>query len=273
MELKKTALNSNLPKEFINQLQSQFKEKIIRFISENENVFLIQEDEFYHGFLNLNFRANKISVKLFTQSVLNNNSIKQLISQIADLVQSKNSKYLTFLHLFDSINILDSIDGIDFMHQYEFNTNLNMFNQILAPKYNISTKINDYEKLIHFHELCYSDDKDYMVSDWRKMLQSFPEAPFPKLTYICSNETEIIGSIMGYIIPKKNKKYLYSICVHPNYRNKSIGEFLLNEFIQAEAAIPCYLTVYESAIPAVNLYKKFGFKKIKTVEVIVRNEV
>ncbi len=117
------------------------------------------------------------------------------------------------------------------------------------------------------------EDKDYMISDWRKMLQSFPKAPLPKLTYFCYNKDTIIGSIIGYIIPKKNKKYLYSICVHPVYRGKSIGEYLLQVILQAEPLIPCYLTVYETAKPALNLYKKFGFKKIKTVEAIVANEV
>jgi len=273
MELKKIVSNSKLPKEFITQLQSKLKERIIRFVSEKENVFLIKENEFYLGFLHLNFHSNKISIKLFLNSGLKNYSQKQLLFNISDLVKNKHSKYLTFLHFFDSINILDTIDGIDYMLQYECNTNFSKFNPVLETGFNISTEISDYDKLINFHEFCYSDDKNYMISEWRKMLQSFPKAPFPKLTYICYKKNKIVGSIIGYIIPKKNKKYLYSICVHPDYRSKSIGEFLLNEFLQAKPMIPCYLTVYESAIPAVNLYKKFSFKKIKTVEAIIVNEV
>jgi len=273
MELKKTALNSKLSGEFTSQLQSQFKEKIITFISENENIYLIQENELYLGFLHLNFHNYKISIKLFLNFVLKNDSIKQLLLNILDLVKNRNSQYLTFLHFFDSKNILDSIKGIDFMHQFECNNNFRKYNPVITADFSILTEINDYEKLIDFHELCYSDDKKYMVSNWRKMLQSFPKAPFPQLTYVCSNNNEIIGSIIGYIIPKKNKKYLYSICVHPNFRGNSIGEFLLNKFLQTEPVIPCYLTVYESAIPAVKLYKKFNFEKIKTVEAIVTNEV
>jgi len=273
MELIENILNSQSSKEFLNQLQSKYKEKVIKFMTENENIFLIKENDLYLGFFHLNFLSNKISIKLFLSSEWKDDLNEQLFINILDSIKDKHYNYLTFLHCFDSTNILNKIDGIDFMHQYECNADFNKLNPILKTTFNISTKISDYEKFIDFHNLCYSDDKDYMISDWRKMLQSFPKAPLPKLTYICYNNNTIIGSIIGYIIPKKNKKYLYSICVHPDYRGKSIGEYLLQLFLQAEPLIPCYLTLYETAKPAINLYKKFGFKKIKTVEAIIANEV
>jgi len=273
MELKKNVLNSKHSKEFINQLQSEYKEKVIKFLTENENVYFIKDNEVFLGFLHLNYLSNKISIKLFLSSDLKEDLKEQLFSNISDLVKNKHYNYLTFLHCFDSINILDTIEGIDFMYQFECNTNFHKFNPLLKTNFNVSTEVSDYDKLINFHKLCYSDDKDYMISDWRKMLESFPKAPLPKLSYICYNKNTIIGSIIGYIIPKKNKKYLYSVCVHPDYRSKSIGEFLLNLFLQSEPLIPCYLTVYETAKPAINLYKKFGFKKIKTVEAIIANLV
>lgn len=273
MELKKNILNSQSSKEFSNQLQSKYKEKIIKFINENENVFLIKENEFHLGFLHIKSHKNKISIKLFLTSDWKNDLKEQLFNNISDLIKNKDNNYLKFLHCFDSINILNKINGIDFMHQYECNANFNKCNPILSSNFKISTEISDYDKLIDFHNLCYSDDKDYMASNWRKMLQTFPKAPFPKLTYFCYNNDTIIGSIIGYIIPNKNKKYLYSICVHPDYRGRSIGEHLLQLFLLADPLIPCYLTVYETAKPAINLYKKFGFKKIKTVEAIIANEV
>ncbi len=275
MELKKNILNSKYSNEFINQLRSKYKDKIIGFLTEKENVFFIIEKEFYLGFLQLNFLSNKISIKLFLSFDLKEDLRKQLLFSISDLVKNKNYNYnyLIFLHCFDSINILDTIDGIDFMHQFECNNYFNKSNQLKKTNFNVSTELCDSDKLINFHKLCYSDDKDYMTSDWEKMLKSFPKASFPKLTFFCYNKDNIIGSIIGYIIPKKNKKYIYSICVHPNYRGKSIGGFLLNLFLQADPIIPCYLTVYETAKPAINLYKKFGFKKIKTVEAVFSNEV
>ena len=272
MKLKENILNSKSTKEFLKQLQSKYKDKIIKFVTENKNVYLIKENEFYLGFLQLSFHQNKISIKLFLTSDWKNNFKEQLLTNISDLIKNKHYNYLTFLHCFDSINILNTIDGIDFMYQYECNADINKLNPILKTNFNILTKICDYDKLIDFHKLCYSDDKDYMISDWKKMLLSFPKAPLPKITYICYNNDTIIGSIIGYIIPKKNKKYLYSICVHPDYRGNSIGEYLLDFFLQSEPLIPCYLTVYETAKPAINLYKKFGFKKINTVEAIIANE-
>lgn len=272
MKIKKHITNSQDSKEFLKQLQSSTEEKVATFITENEDIFLIKENSLYLGFFHLNFLKNKISIKLYLNSNWKDDFIEQLINNILELIKNKNQNYLTFLPCFDSKNFLNKLNGIDFMHQYECNLNFNKHNPILNSSFKISTEISDYDKLIDFHYICYSDDKNYMISNWRKMLQSFPKAPLPKLTYICYNKNIIIGSCIGYLIPRKNKKYLYSICVHPDYRGKSIGENLLQLFLTAEPLVPCYLTVYETAKPAVNLYKKFGFKKIKTVESILNNK-
>ena len=60
MKLKENILNSQSSKEFLKQLQSKYKDKVIKFVTESENVFLIKENEFYLGFLHLNFHQNKI---------------------------------------------------------------------------------------------------------------------------------------------------------------------------------------------------------------------
>lgn len=273
MKLKKYLNNSPDSKEFIKQLQSEVKEKMVRFITENDEIYLIKDNNLYLGFIHLKFFNNKISIKLHLSSNWKDDFNEQLFNNISELIKNNNQNYITFLHCFDSKNILNRFKGIDYMHQYECSVNFNKLNPGLNSNFKITKEINDYDELISFHYLCYSDDKDYMSSNWGKMLQSFPKAPIPKLTYICHNKDNIIGSCIGYFIPKKNKKYLYSICVHPDYRGKSIGEYLLQLFLTTEPLTPCYLTVYESAKPAVNLYEKFGFKRIKTVEAIITNDV
>lgn len=273
MDLIKYCNNTDCSKEFVKKLQSKFKEKIIKFLTDNEDIFLIKENDLYLGFLHFNSFNCKISIKLFLNSIWKENLEVQLFRKISDLLKNKYYNYLLFSHCFDSENILSRIKSLDSMHQYECDENFNRLNFVISKNLTILTEITDYDKLIDFHYLCYSDDNDYMYSEWKKMLQTFPKAQIPKITYFCYNKDTIIGSIIGYIIPKKNKKYLYSICVHPDYRGKSIGGYLLQVFLQAEPLIPCYLTVYDTAKPAINLYKKFGFKMIKTVEAIVANEV
>ncbi|MEA2097353.1 MAG: GNAT family N-acetyltransferase [Candidatus Cloacimonadota bacterium] len=272
MELKKNITNSPESKEFIKQLQTNAKEKIVSFITKNNNIFIIKEKEIYIGFIHLNPTIYKISVKLYLSSNWKDGFFKQLVSNISKLIKNKNITYVSFLHCFDSKNILTKFKGIDFMHQYECNINYNELNPIINSDYTISSEINNFKKLIDFHKLCYFDDKEYMKSNWKKMLQSFPQVPFPTITYLCYNEDIIIGSCIGYYIPKKQKKYLYSICVHPNYRGESIGKYLLQLFLSAKPLVNCYLTVYDSANQAVKLYKKIGFKKIKTVESIMNKD-
>lgn len=263
--------HSNVSKDFIKQLQTNAKEKIVSFITKNKDIFIIEENGLYIGFIHLNPSIYKISVKLYLNSNWIDSFFEQLVSSISKLIVNSNFEYTSFLHCFDSKNILTKFKGIDFMHQYECSINYSELNPIINSDYTISSGINDYSKLIDFHNLCFFNDKDYMRSNWEEMLKSFPQAPFPKLTYLCFYKDIIIGSCIGYLIPKKQKKYLYSICVHPNYRRKSIGKYLLQLFLSAKPLENCYLTVYDSARPALKLYRKFGFKKIKIVGVIMKN--
>jgi len=272
MKLIKYVNNSHVSKEFTKQLHTSVKEKIVSFISKNNDLFLIKVHELYIGFIHLNSNNYKISVKLFLNSSWKDNFFEPLVYNISKLIENKNIKYVSFLHCFDSINILNKFGGIDFMHQYECSANYNKLNPIINSNYTITTEINDYNKLIEFHNFCYSNDKDYMISNWDKMLKLFPQAPFPKFTYLCYHKDIIIGSCIGYLISKKQTKYLYSICVHPDYQRKSIGTYLLKQFLSAKPKVNCYLTAYESASPAIKLYNKFGFKKIKTVGSIMKNE-
>ena len=273
MKLKKHLIDFNNLIEFSDQIQSGVKEKIIRYINENDEIYLITDNNLYLGFIHLEIFNKKISIKLYLSSNWKGDFNEQLFDNISELIKNSNQNYLTFLHCFDSKNILNRLKGIDFMHQYECNKNFHKPNPKLNSNFTISKNISDYKELIDFHYLCYSDDKDYMNSNWENILQSFHKAPIPKIIYICHNKDNIIGSCIGYLIPKKNKKYLYSICVHPDYRRKSIGEYLLQLFLSTEPLISCYLTVYESAKPAVKLYEKFGFIRVQTVEAIISNDV
>ena len=273
MRLRKYFNDSLDSKEFIKQLQSEVKEKIVRFITENDEVYLIINNNIHLGFIQIKTFKNKISIKLYLSSNWEDDFNEQLFNNISELIKDNDQNYITFLHCFDSKNILNKIKGIDYMYQYECNVNFHKLNLALNSNFTISKNISDYKELIDFHYLCYADDKDYMNSNWEKMLNSFPKAPIPKLIYICRSNEKIIGSCIGYLIPKKKKKYLYSICVHPDFRRKSVGEYLLQIFLTTEPLMPCYLTVYKSAKPAVNLYKKYGFKKTKIVESIISNDI
>jgi len=271
MKLKKL-INLNNMIEFVDQIKSKNKGKILRYFNKNDGIYLITDNELYLGFIHLEIIDKKISIKLYFNSNWKDDLSNQLFNNISKLIKNNDQNYLTFSHCFDSKNILNRINGIDFMHKYECNKDFYKPNPELNSNFTILNNIIDYKELIDFHYLCYFDDKDYMNSNWKKMLQSFAKSPIQKLIYICYNEDNIIGSCIGYFIPKKNKKYLFSICVHPDYRGKSIGEYLLQLFLSTEPLISCFLKVYESAKSAVNLYEKFGFIKIQTVEAILRND-
>jgi hypothetical protein len=59
MKLKKHLIDFNNLIEFSNQIQSGVKEKIIRYINENDEIYLIKDKNLYLGFIHLKFFNNK----------------------------------------------------------------------------------------------------------------------------------------------------------------------------------------------------------------------
>ena len=96
-----------------------------------------------------------------------------------------------------------------------------------------------------------------------KILNSFPKAPIIKLIDICYSNERIIGLCIGYLIPKKKRTIFIQSVFILNFRNKPIGEYLLQIFLITEPLMPCSLTVYKSAKATVNFYKKYRLKKQK----------
>jgi len=92
---------------------------------------------------------------------------------------------------------------------------------------------------------------------------------------------EVDGKIVGYVMCRvewgwgfiKNKLlkkgHVISIAVRPGYRRRGIGEKLMVEAMRAlkehYGAEEIYLEVRVSNTPAINLYKKLGFKIIKII--------
>ena len=69
---------------------------------------------------------------------------------------------------------------------------------------------------------------------------------------------EILGYIMVYIIPPEIQ--ILNIAVKKSARNKKIGSLLLKSVLEQPDISWVTLEVRESNIPAINLYKKFGFQ-------------
>ncbi|MFQ6119272.1 MAG: ribosomal protein S18-alanine N-acetyltransferase [Methanosarcinales archaeon] len=78
-------------------------------------------------------------------------------------------------------------------------------------------------------------------------------------------------NIVGYIIVRLQRSFrgkiahLDSIAVHPDWRRKGIGSYLLKmgiEYATCKGAKTMQLKVREHNLPAILLYTKFGFKII-----------
>jgi ribosomal-protein-alanine N-acetyltransferase len=128
----------------------------------------------------------------------------------------------------------------------------------------------DLEKVININKRCLPEN--YSNSFFLNMYEHFPE------TFIVAEESE---EIAGYIMCRIERRisdfrlmgivkkgHVISIAVLPEYRRQSIGYLLMLEAIKAMKkynAEECVLEVRRSNISAVNLYRKMGFKVIRTL--------
>ena len=77
-------------------------------------------------------------------------------------------------------------------------------------------------------------------------------------SFIAEVHGEVLGYIMFYLMPPEVQ--ILNIAVKKSARNQKIGSRLLESALACENISLITLEVRESNIPAINLYKKFGFK-------------
>jgi len=103
---------------------------------------------------------------------------------------------------------------------------------------------------------------------------------FPETFIVAERDGEIIGYITCRIesnisglsfkpLGITKKGHVISIAVLPKYRHEGVGHALVKEALKALStrynAKECYLEVRASNTPAINLYKKVGFKIERTI--------
>lgn len=108
---------------------------------------------------------------------------------------------------------------------------------------------------------------------------------YARTFFVAEADAQIIGYIMCRIetgLPEfkrlfqfkrplfgiTRKGHLVSIAVLPEYRRHGVGKELINQAMQGMlwyGATECYLEVRKSNEPAVNIYKKLGFKIVRRI--------
>ncbi len=78
--------------------------------------------------------------------------------------------------------------------------------------------------------------------------------------FVYVDDNKIVGTSLLII----DEKIICSICVHPDYQRKGIASMLIKHSIKHMKS-PVYLYVRTTNTPAINLYKKLGFKTVDTI--------
>lgn len=112
---------------------------------------------------------------------------------------------------------------------------------------------DDLDQIIEIERKCFS-------IPWSKV--SYEKELENKLAYYqCAEESGIILGYMG-MWRILNECHITNVAVLPQYREKGVATNLINKMIEickCSEITQMTLEVRESNIPAINLYKKFGF--------------
>ncbi len=130
--------------------------------------------------------------------------------------------------------------------------------------------IRDLESVVYINRTCLPEN--YVNHFFIDLHERFPE------TFIVAEEN---GIIVGYIMCRIEtglsnfgfggfikKGHIVSLAVMPDHRRKGIGQALVvkaMEGMRLYNAKHCFLEVRVTNMPAINLYKKLGFKIIRTI--------
>ncbi|WP_313344895.1 ribosomal protein S18-alanine N-acetyltransferase [Sedimentibacter sp.] len=112
---------------------------------------------------------------------------------------------------------------------------------------------DDLDQITEIEKTCFS-------LPWSK--ESYERELENKLAYYqCAEENEVILGYMG-MWRILDECHITNVAVLPQYRKKGVATHLINKMIEickCSEITQMTLEVRESNIPAINLYKKFGF--------------
>jgi len=91
---------------------------------------------------------------------------------------------------------------------------------------------------------------------------------------VAETDNEIIGYLIGryereHIFSKLKRGHIVSIAVHPKWRRKGVGTALMLEAIRRFREANCTRVILEVRVsnkPAIQLYEKLGFRRIKRIK-------
>ena len=132
-------------------------------------------------------------------------------------------------------------------------------------------KEEDLDRVIEINLI--SLKEHYPIQFWRDHLQLWG-----RIFLVAEINSRIVGYVMTRIergfgfLRKFLRKlgHIVSIAVHPDYRRRGIGYALMIEVLKRMKELynvdEAYLEVRVSNAPAIKLYEKLGFKKVKVIK-------
>jgi ribosomal-protein-alanine N-acetyltransferase len=118
----------------------------------------------------------------------------------------------------------------------------------------------DFQWVIDIERKVFNEHDPYL---YMQFYETYPE------TFIVA---EINGFVVGYVagfLAKEGVGRVFSLAVHPSYRNRSVGGSLLKEIIgifRSMEVVEIILEVRSGNIKARKFYERYGFNMVGIIE-------
>ncbi len=120
----------------------------------------------------------------------------------------------------------------------------------------------ELREIAEIERLCFRDP-------YPLQLLAMLRALYPELFLVAVVEDRIVGYVSA-VVRQEGVGHIVSICVHPAYRRRGIGIALMKEVEKRLHSIfgicRFRLEVRVSNVPAINLYRKLGYKIIDRIK-------
>jgi ribosomal-protein-alanine N-acetyltransferase len=134
--------------------------------------------------------------------------------------------------------------------------------KVFSPIFRPLTE-KDLIEVYRLDQLCYEQGISYSLQTIFLFFYYFDQ-----ISYVVEVDEQLIGFIMTNMV-KKNKAHIITLDIHADYRRKGLGSQLLTmaeEELKKKGAKSISLEVDIENYPAIKLYEKFGFKKMRILK-------
>ncbi len=257
-----------IPKKMFDDITALFSARKREF-----ELFFIEIDGAIEGFFTLPQKQNIVYLPLYHEREFQPGVAESLMKEVRKLLESREYKYLSILYRSVSpVKTQLPLLG-EFLEIENSSSSYHMDSpvqpaEIEPDRFSWNMITPDEATLLSFQLTVFPNDPEYMGLSWDALVHDYL-TKYDNIKCInCNDGFKLAGCLMS--IDYGEYIYIYSIGVHPDYRRNGIGRKLLTRLMNEYPGRLIRLEAYSRDVPAITLYRNYGFKHIMMTQLIAK---